>query len=358
MYWWVDGLRDDLRRDFDLAAELGVRNLAVSLPWPEFQPVADRVAVEPMRRLEMLLEEAADYGLFLRIGLLEARTGALIHLPRWTLHPLVLGEREIYTSNGFTRLDPFNLYSDRQMVAAQALLAGEVVGEFRAHPAALEWSLGNGLSSVGAPHDADDYGEWIDRLVGAISAGGRRPPALWTSIGARDIIRNGVFDPAIPGSLGVSVLVRPLWSPAWAHGAGALWPAFLAGYTRSLGARRVAVEIEPRWDLPQMTDVSAQQRAVENVVAVGGAGVLPPPLFDLAEDVTRSAPYVRGARETAFGCLHVDGSPRDVFGYWRDLQLDPPRVAPVPSDFPAPDPERRGRTPEDVAYECFQAFVR
>jgi hypothetical protein len=358
LFWWSDGLRDDLRRDFDAAAEHGVRQLEIALPWPEFQPMADRISVDAMRRLELLFEEAAEYGLSARPVLFPVRIGRLIVLPHWALHPLELGEREIYSSGGFTRLAPLNLYSDSQMVAAQSLLVREVVGEFRGHPAVLDWCLGKGMATVGTPRAAEEFGEWLDLLVAATALGGSRPDGLWTSISARDVVRSASFDPAIPASLDVSLAVQPLWAPAWAHGAGVLWPAFLAGYTTALAGRPVTLALEAAWTPETVVDGGVQQRAVEHVLAAGGAGAVPPPLFDLEEGVTRTDPYRRGAYDTAIGLLRVDGSPRDAFAFWRDLQLDPPGVRGVPGDFPVPDPEHRAAAPEDVAYASFEAFVR
>jgi hypothetical protein len=358
LYWWNDGSRDDLRRDFDTAAEYGVRHLQVSLPWPEFQPVADRVSVGAMRGLELLLDEAAEYGLSVRPVLFPVRVGRLIVLPQWALHPLELGEREIYASGGFTQLAPFNLYSDQQMVAAESLLVREVVGEFRDHPAVSGWCLGSGTAAFGAPRAAEEFGEWLDALVAAAALRGSRPGTLWTSISARDIVRSAPFDPTVPGSLGVSIAVQPLWAPAWAHGAGALWPAFLAGFTASLSGGAVSLSLQDAWTPDTVMDGAAQQRAVEHLLAAGGAGALPPPLFDLDDAVARTEPYRRGANETAIGLLRVDGSPREAFAFWRDLQLDPPATRGVPTDFPAPDPEHRAVAPEDVAYRSFEAFVR
>ena len=58
------------------------------------------------------------------------------------------------------------------------------------------------------------------------------------------------------------------------------------------------------------------------------------------------------------GLFRADGSPREAADVWRQAQLDRRALAPVPSDFPAPDVEMRDRYPEEAAQESFEAFTR
>src|SRR5207302_1352283 len=104
----------------------GLKHLQCSLNWPEFQPQIERVSAPAMRALELVLEEAADYGLDLRITLFPVLHGRLVCLPSWALDPWSIAEREVYTGGGFSRKDTRNLFADRALLQAQALLSREV----------------------------------------------------------------------------------------------------------------------------------------------------------------------------------------------------------------------------------------
>jgi hypothetical protein len=358
IFWWSDGVRDDLRRDFELAASLGVRQLEVSLSWPEFQPLADRVSAGAMRRLEVLLEVCAEHGMRMRFTLFDVMVGHLVHLPHWVLDPFTVGEREVYSNNGFTRLQPRNLFGDRAIVNAQALFVREVVGEFKDHFAAGAWVIGSGLGGVAAPGSAHEYARWLDAVCLAPVFSGTSGIQLWTSVSARDVLQNVNIDLVAAGERGISLVIDPDWTPPWAQGAGAVWLSFLAAYVGSLCGGRVSIDLSRRWVSGQVREPREQSDAVRAVQQGGGAGATAPPLFDLNPGVVRTAPYIRGASWSAAGLIGYDGTPSDAFQVWLALQREPPPIQPLPPRFQRPDPERRAYHAEDVAHDAFEAFVR
>jgi len=356
LYWWKHGTRDDLRFDFDLAAGIGLTQLQVALPWAEFQDRADTVPAAPMRSLEMLLDEAAEYSLTLRLRLLSVLVGRLLWLPHWTLDPLTAGDREVFNGRGFTNLEPRKLFTDPQMVDAEALVVDEIVGEFCSHPAAGAWVLDGGLFAASSP-DSRHAGEaWLDALVTAARRGGRSP-RLSAGLPARDVVRNAAVQFEVYESLGVSLDVAPTWRPTWARGSGALWPSFLAAFVASLVAAPAMIEIEADPSEDESSRAKRQSEEISSVASHGAAGVTGAFLIDPAPDVLKTSPYRHGAF-SGTGLFRADGSPREAADVWRQAQLDRRALAPVPSDFPALDVEMRDRYPEEAAQESFEAFTR
>jgi hypothetical protein len=151
-------------------------------------------------------------------------------------------------------------------------------------------------------------------------------------------------------------MVTPTWRPVWAHGSGTLWPAFLAGYLRALSGIPVVTHVTG--DTGADLDSQKGEAELLALAAAGGGGCLGPPLIDPAPDVLRTDIYRRGAGQVPRALFASDATPRESVGLWQTWENEPPAVAPLPADFPSPDPERRLHAPEDVAFESFEAFVR
>jgi hypothetical protein len=356
LYWWKHGTRDDLRFDFDLAAGFGLTQLQVYLPWAEFQDRADTVPSSPMRSLEMLLDEAAEYSITLRLNLLSVLVGRLLWLPHWTLNPLTAGDRQVFNGRGFTSLEPRKLFTDPQMIDAEMLVVAEVVGEFCSHPAAGEWALDGGLYAASSPDSSHASESWLDSLVTAVRRGGRTP-SLSAGLPAREVVQSTSVEFEVYTSLDVSLDIIPMWRPPWARGSGALWSSFLVAFVASMVSTPVMIEIETHPAQDESDDAKRQSEEIVSVTSHGGAGAIGPLLIDPAREVLKTPPYLHGAGSEP-GLFRADGSPREAAEVWKRAQLDKKELTRVPSNFPAPDAERRSRHPEQVAQESFEAFAR
>jgi hypothetical protein len=346
---WSSLARDDVRRDLELAASYGFKRMTCALTWPEFQPEPDRISAPAMRALEMLLEEAADYGIDLWIILFPVSIGRLLWLPSWILDPLLLGQRLIYTGSGFSRHEARSLFADTFIVQAQARQVREVIGEFGAHPAVFNWQLGDRMETVVPPRSSDEYDEWLQTLVSAVPDR-RDGLRLWTGISAHTVIRTASMDPRVLTAQSVCSVLTADWTPAWAHGAGALWPAFLSAYVRALSGGLAAVHVS--CSAPEQVD------ELHQLAQIGAAGCVGPHLYEPSAELLRTSVYRQGGIALGEALFTLEGRPRETADLWLSYQLDPPEVATLPADFPEPDPERRTHSPEDVAFECFEAFVR
>jgi hypothetical protein len=356
LYWWSQGRRDDLRYDFELAADFGLTQLQLALPWGEFQDRADRVPAPPMRSLEMLLDEAAEYSIRLRLTLLSVRVGGLLWLPHWALDPLTAGDRQIFNGRGFTTLEPRRLFEAPQMIEAQELVVGEIVGEFCMHPAAAGWVVDGGLFVASSPGSAEAFERWLDVLVTAARRGGRSP-RLSAAVPARDLVRNAAIQLEALKSLEVRLEIEPNSQPKWAEGSGAAWPAFLASFAGSLVGTPVMVEVRSDNSVSEAADAGRQQDELRSLAAHGAAGAIGPLLIDPAPGLLKTEPYRHGAFSGP-ALFRADGSPRDSADVWRQAQLEKRTVTTLPSRIAAVDAEMRQREPELTARESFEEFVR
>src|SRR5205814_10134251 len=85
IFWWEDFRREEVARDFDLAAELGLTCLVISLVWQDFQPEVGRISLPAMRSLERVLDLAADRAICLVPTLFPLRLLSVVSVPEWTL---------------------------------------------------------------------------------------------------------------------------------------------------------------------------------------------------------------------------------------------------------------------------------
>jgi hypothetical protein len=272
------------------------------------------------------------------------------------LNPLVGGERQIFNGRGFPALEPRDLFDAPQMVEAQELMVGEIVGEFWTHPAASAWVVEGGLFVASPPSSADAFQAWLDVLATAARRGGTAPK-LSAAVPARDVIGNASVELEAFRSLDIALDIEPSRRPRWAEGSGAAWPAFLASFAGSLVASAVTVEIPSDHSQPEAVDAARQEEELRLLAAYGAAGAIGPLLVDPAPEVLKTEPYRHGAFN-APALFRANGSPRDAADVWRQAQQEKQTLAVPSTRLPAVDSEMRRREPERTARESFEEFVR
>lgn len=368
MYFWEYFDRDAIARDVDAAGTLQLTDLTLSLLWNDFQPQQDRVAVETMRRLEQVLDVAADRGTRFLLILFPVEVGSLLWLPPWALSSDSSAGRPVVSGHHLSRWESLNLFSDPRMVAAETRLVRELVGAFGDHPAAAGWVLGDRLGQASAPPSAAAFEEWLGTMAEAARASGQQP-ALWHGLAGRDVVRSRQIDPSALARLDIHALVTWQRELPWAPGVGADWPAFLAGYTtRLVGAPAVLADIgrctTDRVFVPdsQCVDQAEAARLDEEVVTavrnVGGGGVAAAALLDFSASLGRTLPFRENPAELTRGLFFADRRPKEAAELWSDVSRAAIVPRPVPDALSPVDSEERLRDPEGVARDCFAQFTR
>lgn len=354
VYWWEYFEADEVRRDFEAAALSAVHHLDIDLVWPEFEPEAGRVSAPAMRRMEIVLDAAADAGLLLKPALFPALPAGVRSLPPWTTDRFALLEGEP------TALD---VWREPGLVRAEEVLVREVIGEFAAHPAVDGWVLGSRLERVRRPGAWPAMEEWLDQMASAARQAGSRQP-LWSSISARTVIGAPLrFD--VARELGLRWEVAVDWEPPWAGGPPAAWASFLAGYLAALSGVAVAAgnlgpsTAAPGSLLPGCLDearAAAQVEATLHAVRdAGGAGASAAALLDYDPALQRFPPFHQHPAALTRGLLRLDRTPKESAIPWYELDRVPEGI--LPGDFPTVEVERHAQSPEAVARSAYDEYV-
>lgn len=366
LYWWERVRRDEVARDFELAAALHLCRLTISLSWHDFQPDPDRVALGAMRSLETVLTVADDYGLRLTVVLFPVKLGNLLLAPTWALGDAAGEGGRVLSGHHVSRRPLRNLFGDPTMLGAEVFLLREVVGSFTGHPAVDGWVIGDRLAAAGPPSGSQGFEEWIGTLAeSARGAGGREP--LWHAVSARDLIQSSALSPEVLASRGIGLRVAEDWRPPWALREEAVWPAFLATYATCLGNMPAVVTAlgsctreEASGLTPEARDARASERverAAPLIQEMGGGGCEGAFLFDFSRSLAAAPPFDAEPHLLTCGCLYPDGTSKRSGRVWTDLFAAGLKVRPVPDGFSAPEPEARRAHPEAAARESFEAFA-
>ncbi|MBH1937269.1 glycosyl hydrolase [Streptomyces sp. AV19] len=232
---WLDFDLDDVRADLDDIASLGLDHVRVFPLWPVFQPNRTLVRPRAVEQLVRLVDAAAERGLDVAVDGLQGHLSSFDFLPSWV-----------------TTWHRRNIFTDPEVVDAQARYLGELAGALADRPNFLGMTVGNEINQFsGEPHpdpdrvDAGGAGRWLRRMVGACEAAapgrahvhasydaawydGTHPftPAHSARIGAMTAVHSWVFNGTVQrygaeaAATGLHAAYLVELSKAWAVDAG------------------------------------------------------------------------------------------------------------------------------------------
>ena len=354
-FWWGAFRPDEVQHDFDLLAAFGIRRLRIALTWYDFQPSAETVSVLAMRNLEQVLQLAADRGISLTVTLFPVRIFGVAFVPELALGDGSSQRDAALCGHATSRRPIRNLFSDPTVVRAQLLLIREVVGEFGGHPAILGWVLGDGMASVTAPEDREQFGAWLARIVDSATFTRNARP-LWYAVSARDVALNPHVDLSALGHSGLGAWVIVDWRPPWADDASATWESFLTVYTAGMTGFPPVLSAGCSPDTARKPQ-AAPARTLDAVWSAGAAGYELDAASDSGDDVVRVDLLKPAGICLKQGVFSAGGTPKDqdLVG----LLTDAKRVAMPPAPLASiPDARERAEDPDGVIRSCFAAFTR
>ncbi len=206
---WLDFDPAEQREDFAALAGLGLDHVRVFCLWPVFQPQRGVIRQRALDDLERMYDAAADAGLDVTVDVLQGHLSSFEFYPSWTVTH-----------------HHRNVFTDPDVVEAQAELVAAVASRLRAHGNQLGVSLANEPNNMVAPRGRDTVTEaevdaWIERLLAAAAEADPDHPhnhsafdAVWydeghpftprqlTTMGARTVIHPWVFSGAIGATYG------------------------------------------------------------------------------------------------------------------------------------------------------------
>lgn len=151
---------DEVRRDMDSLAALGLDHVRVLPLWEVLQPNRTRISERAVADVVAVVVAAAAAGLDAGVDVLQGHLSSYDFLPSWVL--------------SWHRR---SLFGDPEVVEAQARLVGALGGALADRPGFLGLTLGNETNQFGKvdhpdrqPLDPDTAGRWLSRLLDAATA--------------------------------------------------------------------------------------------------------------------------------------------------------------------------------------------
>jgi hypothetical protein len=154
---WYDLDLDEVRRDLDSLAALGLDHVRVLPLWEVLQPNRTLIRARAVADVVAVVDAAAAAGLDATVDVLQGHLSSFDLLPSWV---------QTWHRRG--------LFTDPDVVAAQERLVATLGGALRDHPAFLGLTLGNETNQFAKhrhpdpqPLDPDGASRWLGRLLGA-----------------------------------------------------------------------------------------------------------------------------------------------------------------------------------------------
>src|SRR5699024_7374335 len=151
---------DEIQRDLDTIAGLGLDHVRIFPFWPILQPNRTLVREEALADVRRMAEIAAAAGLDVAVDVIQGHMSSYDFLPAW-----------------LTSWHARNMVSDPGAVDAQVELTRQVHGALTDLPAYIALTLGNEVNQFsGDPHPSPmratpaQAGAWIESLLGAVPA--------------------------------------------------------------------------------------------------------------------------------------------------------------------------------------------
>ena len=157
---WQDFSADEVRRDLESIAKLGLDHIRVFPLWPELQPSRTLIRRKAIQDVGTVVDIAAEFGLDASVDVLQGHLSSFDFLPAWV--------------GSWHRR---NIFTDPEVVEAEAGLVRALAAELSGRPNALGLTVGNETNQFAAPWHPDPHaisgeeaGNWLSTLLGAAKA--------------------------------------------------------------------------------------------------------------------------------------------------------------------------------------------
>jgi endo-1,4-beta-mannosidase len=332
MYMWERFDLGEIREDAARLRGLGFDLVRFFLSWEAFQPQADRIDPDALRRLVAVTDTFGGAGLRVMPTLFTGHMSGVNWLPAWTLDRATPHGRFRTITNGHeSQYGIGDFYADHHLLTAQELFARAVGKALKAHPALYLWDLGNEFSNLREPRRPEDAASWSARLTHALY----ETSGVGTTGGihGEDFERDRGIRP--------SSIARP-WEIATMHGypAYSAWGRgnddtlvvpFLANLARAFTGKPLLFSEfgSPAWLNEEA--IAAYATAVLDRLWRGGAiGAMWWCWADYDLRLTDWPPFDRATHELRFGIVRADGSEKPVAQALARFRAEGRRVVPAP----------------------------
>lgn len=154
---WLDFDLDEVGRDFDSLAALGIDHVRTFALWPLFQPNRTMIRGRAVEQLGQLVDAAGERGLDVSVDALQGHLSSFDFVPSWL-------------STWHRR----NMFTDEDVVEAEARYIGTLAASLAERSNFIGMTLGNEVNQFSdRPHPDPDpctyeqAGRWLERLLDA-----------------------------------------------------------------------------------------------------------------------------------------------------------------------------------------------
>ncbi|HET6859132.1 MAG TPA: glycosyl hydrolase [Streptomyces sp.] len=152
---WLDFELDDVRRDFDSLAALGLDHVRVFALWPLFQPNRTLIRPRAIEQLGRVVDAAAERGLDVAVDALQGHLSSFDFLPSW-----------------LTTWHRRNMFTDPDVVEGEARYIEALAASLADRPNFIGMTLGNEVNQFSDrphpdPHPCtyEQAGRWLEQLL-------------------------------------------------------------------------------------------------------------------------------------------------------------------------------------------------
>lgn len=176
MYWWSNFDAGEVREEFAIIRDIGLKVVRLFLLWDDFQPEPMSVSREAVDNLVKVADIAVENGLQLNVTFFTGHMSGPNWSPRW----LVGGDlppaahqhsiRDVVSAGQITDKGYRNMYHDEVALSAAKLLVKTVVSALKDHPGIWLWNLGNEPDLFAWPNSSEEGAAWVRDMVGLIKS--------------------------------------------------------------------------------------------------------------------------------------------------------------------------------------------
>ncbi|MBP7691627.1 MAG: hypothetical protein KA764_06905 [Anaerolineales bacterium] len=384
MGWWARFDLGEVREEFALIRDLGLKLVRIFLLWDDFQPDPDSVSAPALAHLVQVADTAAELGLALDITFFTGHMSGPNWPPRWLMGtPAVATPRPLARGGRLITGTYRNPFSDPEALAAERRLLTAVITALREHPAVAVWNLGNEPDLFAEPADAAAGQAWVRAWAAHVRALDPAHPVTcglhFPSLASHNGLR---VDQVFSATDWAVMHAYPMYLP-WAR--EPLDPEvvpFACALASALCGRPVLMEEFGGPTLPPGTasqvrtwtahgrphrqflasedDLAAYLAAVlPRLVDVGATGAVLWCFADYAEALWNEPPCDEFWHERHFGLVRPDGTLKPHAQVLRGFAAAHPQVRAAPARRVTLDltPDEYYQDPDGNAQRLFQRFV-
>src|SRR5690606_24619611 len=171
MYWWSDFDAGEVREEFDIIKDIGLRIVRLFLLWDDWQPTPDSVSAEALANLTTLADITAERGLGLDVTFFTGHMSGPNWAPGWLLDgPPIPWVRQLVSGGKIVNSGYRDYFTDETARTAQRLQLQTVVSALKDHPAIWMWNLGNEPDLFARAPTREIGRGWVSEMVELIKS--------------------------------------------------------------------------------------------------------------------------------------------------------------------------------------------